>query len=85
MHGHCQNSVPQEFIWVLSWKFHKILKGEYHLTKRQYVDTTANSTITTIFTTNTSIATNLGLKVLKRVFQEVYEHTGYQEDISVRL
>ena len=46
-------------IWVLSWNFQKMLKGEDHLTKRQYVQATINTTITatfTTFTTNTSSA-----------------------------
>ena len=58
MHAHCQKSVSQELIWVLSWNFQRILKGEDHVAKRQYLHTTANTTVTATFTTTTtSIAT----------------------------
>ena len=56
MHANCQNSVPQELIWVLSWNFQRMLKGDDHVTKRQYVHTTADTTVTATFTTTTSIA-----------------------------
>ena len=56
MHAHCQNSVSQELIWVLSWNFQRMLKGEDHLIKRPYVHITANSTVTTTFTTTTTIS-----------------------------
>jgi hypothetical protein len=59
VHSHCQNSVSHELILALNWNFQRILKGEDHLTKTQYVHTTANATVTVTFTTTitTSIAT----------------------------
>ena len=75
MHEHCQNSVSKELIWILSWNFQRILKGDGQVTKRQYVHNTANTTVTVPFTT-TSIATILGLRVLRWKFQEVYKYTS---------
>ena len=57
MPAHCQNSIPQELIWVLSWNFQRILKEEDHLTKRQYMQTTINTTVTATFTTINTTAT----------------------------
>ena len=54
MHAHYQEIAFQELIWVLSWNFHRLLQGEDHLAKRQYVHTTASTTVTTTFTTTTS-------------------------------
>jgi hypothetical protein len=30
VHANCENSESQELIWVLSWNFHRKLKGEDH-------------------------------------------------------
>ena len=57
MHAHCQNSICQELIWVLSWNFQRMLTGEDLLTKSQYVHTTANTTTTTNSTTTSNAAT----------------------------
>ena len=58
-----------------------MFKGGDHLTKRQYVHATANSTLTDIFTTTTSIATTYKVRALIWKFQEVYEDTYYQRGI----
>ena len=62
---HCQKTIPQERIWVLSWNFQRMLKGEDHLTKRQYVHGTINITITATFTNTTTIATTHKAKSMK--------------------
>ena len=60
-----------------------ILKGEEHLTKRQYLHTTANSTVTaTVTTTTTSIATAFRAKSVEMKISNIYGNTGYQKDIS---
>ena len=75
MHTHCQNSVSQELIGVLSWNLQRMLIWEDRLTKRQYVHTTVNTTATAIFTTaNTaSIATtcrakSIGIKISRSIW-----------------
>ena len=50
----CQKSVSQELILLLSWNFRRMLKEENHLTKRQYVQATANTSITAVFITATT-------------------------------
>ena len=66
MHAHCQNSVSQELVWVIGWDFQRILKGRDHLTKRQYVHTTANITATATFTSTTSIATTCRARSIEK-------------------
>jgi len=74
VHAHCQNSVSQELIWVLSWNFQRILKGEDHLTKRQYILTTADTTVTATFTiiithtTTICTAKNIELKLSRSIW-----------------
>ena len=55
MHLDIQNSVSSELICALSWNSHRILKGEDHLTSRQYVDTTTTTTATATFTSSTIV------------------------------
>ena len=69
-----ENSVSQESIGVLSWNFQRLLKEEDNLTKRRYVHTTANTTITATFpiTTTTSIVTtcrakSIVMKILRNI------------------
>ena len=80
MHENCKNSVSKKSIWVLSWIFQRRLKGEYHLTKRHYVHTTANTTVTVVFTaTNIFIYTTCKAKSTER---KIRQHIGYQKEIS---
>jgi hypothetical protein len=62
----CMYSVKIAYlkIWVLSWNFQRILKGEHHLAKRHHVPTTANITVTATFTT-TTIATTCKAKSIE--------------------
>ena len=57
MHAHCQNSLPQKLMWVLSWIFQRMLKGEDYFTKRQYMQTFVYTTVTATFTNITIIST----------------------------
>ena len=57
MYANCQNSVSQELVWVLSWNFQRMLKGEHHLTIRQFVHNTANTAVTFASTATTSMTT----------------------------
>ena len=54
MHLDCQSSVSWESICVLSWKFQRMFKGEYQLTKSQYVHTATNTTTTPTFISSTT-------------------------------
>ena len=54
MCAYCQMCVSQESIRFLSWNFKRMLKGENHLAKRQFVDTTINTSTAAGFTTNTT-------------------------------
>ena len=64
MHADCQKGVSQEWIWVLSWNFQRMLKGEDQLTKRGYVHTTSFTTIS-VASTTISIATTCKAKSIK--------------------
>ena len=69
MHAHYQKSVSQEWIWVLSLNFQRILKGEHRLTKMQYVHATTNITATTTiaFTTTAASTTTSTLQIVTKI------------------
>ena len=62
MHASSQNSISQESIRVLSWNFQRILKGDGHPTKKQYMHTAANTTVTA---TTTFVATTCEAKSIE--------------------
>ena len=87
MHFDCQNSVSSELVYVLSWNYQRILKGDDQLTNRQYVHTTTNTTATATFTSSTititiasittSITTICMIKGTKmKISKKVYDYIG---------
>ena len=78
VHVHCQKSISQEFIWVLSWNFQRMVKGRDHLTQMQYGHATATITAPfTTYSTITSISTTCKSKSIETWAPHYY---GY--DIS---
>ena len=74
MYAKYQNSVSQELIWVLIWNFQRMLKGEEHLIKLQFVHTTANTTVTAAFTTAAATTTSLILLVRLRTLRGKFDN-----------
>ena len=70
---HMVKITSQEFIWILRWSFHGIVKGEDHLTKRSCLQNTANTTVHATFTTTTtSIATTCRAKSIEmKIFRTI--------------